>query len=99
MSYITEAQQTASTTTRAALFTPVQFGAMSLKHRIVMAPLTRSPPSKCERSSRARLLRLVASSQIRLRRLWQTEWRTRCPSVATSSPIPICLAAFGRGYR
>jgi N-ethylmaleimide reductase len=47
MSYITEAQETeaqetASTMNRSALFTPVQFGAMPLKHRIVMAPLTRS---------------------------------------------------------
>ena len=38
----TEAQATASTTNRAALFTPVQLGALPLKHRIVMAPLTRS---------------------------------------------------------
>ncbi|WP_219852091.1 alkene reductase [Nostoc sp. 'Peltigera membranacea cyanobiont' N6] len=30
------------TMNRATLFTPVQFGAMQLKHRVVMAPLTRS---------------------------------------------------------
>jgi N-ethylmaleimide reductase len=42
MSYITEAQATASKLSRAALFTPIQFGAIPLKHRIVMAPLTRS---------------------------------------------------------
>ncbi len=30
------------TTTELALFTPVQFGPMQLKHRVVMAPLTRS---------------------------------------------------------
>jgi N-ethylmaleimide reductase len=31
-----------NTTTERLLFTPVQFGPMRLKHRVVMAPLTRA---------------------------------------------------------
>lgn len=42
MSYTTVATENSSTLNRAALFTPVQVGPMPLKHRVVMAPLTRS---------------------------------------------------------
>src|SRR5580698_3329193 len=37
-----EARYEMSTTKELKLFTPVQFGPMKLKHRVVMAPLTRS---------------------------------------------------------
>ena len=37
-----------STATEAKLFTPVSFGPMRLKHRVVMAPLTRSRASKLD---------------------------------------------------